>query len=147
MNQPKKSKEELKSLLTAEQFYVTQNCGTEPPFHNEYWDNHEPGIYVDVITGEALFCSLDKYDSGSGWPSFTKPISESRVIEKIDERHGMVRTEVLSSSSEAHLGHVFNDGPIEDGGLRFCINSASLKFIHKNELEKSGYGDYLVLFE
>lgn len=146
-NKTPKSKEELLKTLTPEQFYVTQNCGTEPPFRNEYWDHKEPGLYVDVITGEPLFCSLDKYDSGSGWPSFTRPLSENKVVEKIDERHGMIRTEVVSSSSEAHLGHVFNDGPMEDGGFRFCINSAALKFVHKDELITSGYGEYLVLFE
>jgi len=135
---------ELKELLTPEQYHITQEGGTEKPFENEYWNNKEPGIYVDIVSGEPLFSSLDKYDSGTGWPSFTKPINESKVVEKEDKSFGMIRTEVKSTDG-SHLGHIFDDGP--DGGDRFCINSASLKFIHKDDLEKEGYGQFLVLFE
>lgn len=132
--------------LTDLQYNVTQLCGTEPPFNNEYWDNKEPGIYVDIVSGEVLFSSLDKFDSGTGWPSFSKPIDTANVTEHRDMSHGMIRTEVKSSKSNSHLGHVFPDGP-GPKGLRYCINSASLKFIHKNDLEKEGYGKYLPLFE
>lgn len=132
--------------LTDMQYNVTQLCGTEPPFNNEYWDNKEPGIYVDIVSGEVLFSSLDKFDSGTGWPSFSKPIDTANVTEHRDMSHGMIRTEVKSSKSNSHLGHVFPDGP-GPKGLRYCINSASLKFIHKNDLEKEGYGKYRPLFE
>lgn len=135
------------SHLSKEQKYVTLHDGTEPPFKNKYWDNKEPGIYVDAISGEPLFSSTDKFDSGSGWPSFTKPINPALVAEFQDDSHGMQRTEVRSSKADAHLGHLFNDGPVESGGQRYCINSASLKFIHKDDLEKEGYGEYLHLFD
>lgn len=133
--------------LTDKQKYVTLHDGTEPPFQNEYWDHKEPGIYVDAISGEALFSSTDKFDSGTGWPSFTKPIDPSIVNHLQDDSMGMSRTEVRSDKANAHLGHVFDDGPTETGGKRYCINSASLKFIHKNDLEKEGYAQYLHLFQ
>lgn len=131
--------------LTPLQEYVTQACGTEPPFQNEYWDNHEQGLYVDIISGEPLFCSRDKFDSGSGWPSFTKPIRPEVIFEKDDSSHGMTRTEVRSQQS--HLGHVFDDGPQDQGGLRYCINSAALRFIAVKDLDEKGYGEYKKLFE
>ena len=133
--------------LTSIQEYVTQHDGTEPAFDNEYWNNKEPGIYVDVVSGEPLFSSVDKYDSGTGWPSFTKPIKENALQSKPDNKLLMQRTEVRSSDADSHLGHVFEDGPQDKGGLRYCINSASLRFIHKDDLEKEGYGEYLELFE
>jgi peptide-methionine (R)-S-oxide reductase len=133
--------------LTPEQYDVTQNCGTERAFTGEYWDNKEPGLYVDVVSGEPLFASVDKFDSGSGWPSFTKPVDSGNVIEKRDLSHFMIRTEVRSSHGDSHLGHVFPDGPQEAGGLRYCINSASLRFIPRDDLEKEGYGEYLSLLD
>ncbi|WP_280268426.1 peptide-methionine (R)-S-oxide reductase MsrB [Nocardia wallacei] len=132
--------------LTPEQYHVTQENGTERPFTGAYWDNHEPGIYVDVVSGEPLFASVDKFDSGSGWPSFTKPIEAANVAEKKDLSHLMVRTEVRSAFGDSHLGHVFPDGPREAGGLRYCINSAALRFIHLDDLEAEGYGQYRSLF-
>ena len=132
--------------LSPEQYNVTQKNGTERPFTGEYWDNHEPGIYVDVVSGEPLFASVDKFDSGTGWPSFTKPIKGDNVVEKRDLSHLMIRTEVRSAHGDSHLGHVFNDGPRADGGLRYCINSASLRFIHLDDLEAEGYGEYKALF-
>ena len=137
---------ELKKKLSSEQFAVTQQCGTEPAFRNAYWDNHKPGIYVDVVSGEPLFASVDKFESGSGWPSFTKPIEPANVLEKRDFSHLMLRTEVRSAHGDSHLGHVFNDGPREAGGLRYCINSASLRFIHLDDLEAEGYGEFTTLF-
>jgi len=137
---------ELKKRLTPLQYQVTREEGTEPAFKNEYWNNHEPGIYVDIISGVPLFSSLDKYDSGTGWPSFTRPIAEDVVVEKKDRSFFMVRTEIRAKLSDAHLGHVFNDGP-QPTGLRYCMNSASLRFIPKDDLVKEGYGDYLKLFE
>lgn len=138
---------EALSKLSPEQYRVTQRGETERPFQNEYWDNKEPGIYVDVVSGEPLFASPDKYDSKSGWPSFTKPIESENVVEKHDATHGMVRTEVRSMHGDSHLGHVFDDGPRDAGGLRYCINSASLRFIPLDELESEGYGKYRKLFE
>lgn len=143
----KLSKDELKKKLTAEQYRVTCEEGTEPPFRNAYWNNHKAGIYVDVISGKALFSSLDKFDSGTGWPSFTKPLEKKNVHEKTDSTLGMERTEVRSASSDAHLGHVFDDGPRASGGMRYCMNSASLRFIPVEDLEKEGFGQYKALFE
>jgi len=137
---------QLKKKLSSEQFKVTQQCGTEPPFHNAYWDNHKPGIYVDVVSGEPLFSSLDKFDSGTGWPSFTQPVNATGVVEKKDSAFGMVRTEVRSKMADSHLGHLFDDGPRDKGGLRYCINSASLKFIPVEEMDQAGYGQYLEPF-
>ncbi len=133
--------------LTPEQYQVTQQCGTEPAFNNEFWNNHEPGIYVDVVSGEPLFASVNKYDSQSGWPSFTVPIEPSNVVEHTDRSYGMVRTEVRSAHGDSHLGHVFPDGPAAEGGLRYCINSAALRFIPVDDLEREGYGDYRKLFD
>lgn len=141
-----RKKDELRKRLTAMQYDVTQKDATEPPFKNEYWDNKREGIYVDIVSGKALFTSQDKFDSGCGWPSFTRPLHSDEVIEKRDLSHGMVRTEVRSKEANSHLGHVFNDGP-GPGGLRYCINSASLRFIPREDLEKEGYGQYSGLFE
>ena len=137
---------ELKKKLTPEQFAVTQQAATEPAFHNEYWDNHAPGIYVDVVSGEPLFSSLDKFDSGCGWPSFTKPLVGEKLIENTDYTFGMTRTEVRSPVADSHLGHVFDDGPPDKGGLRYCINSASLRFIPLDKMEAAGYGAQLQPF-
>jgi peptide-methionine (R)-S-oxide reductase len=137
------------SALSPEQYHVTQENGTERPFTGEYWDNHEPGIYVDVVSGEPLFASVHKFESGSGWPSFTRPIQTdngSNVREKRDFSHLMLRTEVRSMHGDSHLGHVFSDGPRAEGGLRYCINSASLRFVHLDDLEAQGYGAYATLF-
>jgi peptide-methionine (R)-S-oxide reductase len=133
--------------LTPEQFQVTQKNGTERPFENEYWDHNEAGIYVDVVSGEPLFTSLDKFESHCGWPSFTKPIDAEGVVENVDTSHGMDRTEVRSTHGDSHLGHIFTDGPVDQGGLRYCINSASLRFVPLDELEDEGYGEYLKVFE
>jgi len=140
-------KEQKLKKLTTLQYRVTQENGTEPPFKNEYWNHKEEGIYVDIVSGEPLFTSLDKFDSGCGWPSFTKPIEDEKVINKSDKSHGMIRTEVRSKDGDSHLGHVFDDGPKDKGGLRYCINSAALRFISKNDLEREGYGKYLKLFK
>jgi len=137
---------EAVSRLDPEQYRVTQQDGTERPFANVYWDNHEPGIYVDVVSGEPLFASVDKYDSGTGWPSFTKPIAKTSVVEHEDSSHGMIRTEARSLHGDSHLGHIFTDGPVDKGGQRYCINSASLRFIHLDNLENEGYGEYRTLF-
>jgi len=138
-------KKALKERLTPLQFHVTQENGTEPPFRNEYHDFKRKGIYVDIVSGEALFSSLDKYDSGCGWPSFTKPITD--IVEKRDLSHGMIRVEVRSKESDSHLGHVFTDGPKDKGGLRYCINSASLRFIPYEKLQEEGYESYKALFD
>ena len=129
--------------LTAEQYRVTQQSGTEAPGSGEYLDNKKPGIYVDVVSGEPLFASSDKYESGCGWPSFTKPIAPANISELRDTTHGMIRTEVRSAHGDSHLGHVFDDGPADRGGLRYCINSASLRFVPKEKMEEEGYGAYL----
>ncbi|WLR57645.1 peptide-methionine (R)-S-oxide reductase MsrB [Mesobacillus subterraneus] len=142
----KKNQAELKKKLTPMQYEVTQNNGTEPPFRNEYWNDLREGIYVDVVSGKALFSSRDKYDAGCGWLSFTKPIIDEEVIEKQDRSHFMVRTEVRSKTADSHLGYVFDDGPGENG-LRYCINSAALRFIPKEKMEEEGYGEYLKLFQ
>lgn len=137
---------DLKNRLTAMQYHVTQENGTEPPFRNEYDQHFIPGIYVDIVSGEALFSSLDKFDAGCGWPAFSKPLQSIEVTEHDDHSYGYHRTEVRSQTADSHLGHVFEDGPKELGGLRYCINSAALRFIAKEDLEKEGYGQYLSLF-
>ncbi|MFD2236535.1 peptide-methionine (R)-S-oxide reductase MsrB [Aureimonas populi] len=135
--------EEALAALTPEQYWVTQESGTERPGTGALLANKEPGIYVDIVSGEPLFASSDKYESGCGWPSFTKPIEPAHVAEITDTSHGMVRTEVRSRHGDSHLGHVFNDGPRDRGGLRYCINSASLRFVHRDDMEAEGYGAYL----
>ena len=141
----KPSEADLRERLTAEQYHVTQQEGTEPPFRNEYWNNKQPGIYVDVVTGEPLFSSLDKYDSGTGWPSFTKPLVADNVETHTDRKLWMTRTEVRSKHGGSHLGHVFDDGP-QPTGQRYCMNSASLRFIPVDQLEAEGYGEFASLF-
>ena len=143
----KPSQAELRQTLNSMQYKVTQESGTEPPFRNEFWDNHEHGLYVDIVSGQALFSSLDKYDSGCGWPSFTRPVEAAHVVERDDRSHGMHRTEVRSAHGDSHLGHVFPDGPRDAGGLRYCINSAALRFIPVDALDAEGYGDYRHLFD
>lgn len=139
-------KKDLKQRLTPEQYRVTQENGTEQPFQNEYWNHEEDGIYVDIVSGEALFSSKDKFDANCGWPSFTKPVIPQHVTEHLDTSVGMIRTEVRSKDADSHLGHVFEDGPIDQGGLRYCINSAAVRFIKKENLEKEGYGQFTHLF-
>ncbi len=141
------NREERIKNLSAIQYNVTQENGTEPPFQNEYWDNKEEGIYVDIISGKVLFSSKDKFDAGCGWPSFTKPVDQFEITENTDTSHGMVRTEIRSKAANSHLGHVFEDGPKEEGGLRYCINSAALRFIPKTEMQAKGYENYLYLFK
>jgi peptide-methionine (R)-S-oxide reductase len=138
---------EAVARLTPEQYQVTQEAATEPAFRNEFWNNHEPGLYVDVVSGEPLFTSLDKFDSGCGWPSFTTPLEPGNVVEHSDRSFGMIRTEVRSTHGDSHLGHVFPDGPQDKGGLRYCINSAALRFIPLADLEAEGYGEYRKLFK
>lgn len=145
-NYTKPSKEQLHGMLTEIQYEVTQEEGTEHPFKNEYWDNHADGIYVDIVSGEPLFSSTDKFDSGTGWPSFTKPIETDVLTRREDKRLWMTRVEVRSKMADSHLGHVFDDGP-KPTGLRYCINSAALKFIPKDKLKEAGYGQFLKLFE
>ncbi|HHY09808.1 MAG TPA: peptide-methionine (R)-S-oxide reductase MsrB [Firmicutes bacterium] len=147
MSYQKPSRAELKKKLTAQQFHITQEDGTEPPFQNEYWDNTAEGIYVDIVSGEPLFSSTDQYDAGCGWPSFVKPIEKEAVAFKKDTSHGMHRTEVRSKKADSHLGHVFPDGPGEFGGQRYCINSAALRFIPRANLKKEGLGEYEYLFQ
>lgn len=132
--------------LTDRQFAVTQDDATEPPFRNEYWDNHEDGIYVDVVSGQPLFSSTDKFESGSGWPSFTRPIDDAAVVNKTDRSLWMTRTEVRSAGADSHLGHLFDDGPRDRGGLRYCMNSAAMRFVPVADLEEQGYGAYLPMF-
>ena len=143
----KKSKEELKKILTEEQYNITQENGTELPYTNEYFDFYEDGIYVDITTGEPLFISTDKFNSGCGWPAFSKPIDRSVIKENVDKSHGMIRPEVRSKNGDAHLGHVFCDGPDRLDGLRYCINSASLKFIQRDKMKEKGYEEYLDLLD
>lgn len=146
INYKKPSDSELRSKLTREQFDVTQKAATETPFHNEYWNNHKPGIYVDVVSGEPLFSSMDKFDSGTGWPSFTKPLVTTNIKTDTDHLLGYVRTEVRSAHANSHLGHLFDDGP-KPTGNRYCMNSASLRFVPVDQLQAQGYGEYLNLFK
>jgi len=141
------NKADLKDKLTPIQYHVTQENGTERPYQNEYWDNEQEGIYVDIISGDVLFSSREQYDAGCGWPSFTKPVDQYQLVEKMDTAQGMIRTEIRSKNADSHLGHVFEDGPKEAGGLRYCMNSAAMRFIERKDMEKEGYGKYLYLFK
>lgn len=147
MSQKYQKTDEAVALLTRTQYHVTQEEGTEPAFRNAYWDNHEPGIYVDIVSGQPLFTSTDKYDSGTGWPSFTRPIDADAVTTRTDHKLWMARTEARSTAADSHLGHVFPDGPRQHGGLRYCMNSAALRFVPADRLEEEGYGEYRRLFE
>ncbi|ANF33088.1 peptide-methionine (R)-S-oxide reductase [Leifsonia xyli] len=147
MTQDYRKSPEAVSRLTPQQYAVTQEAATEPAFRNKYWDNHDEGLYVDIVSGEPLFASVNKYDSRSGWPSFTVPVEPANIVEKTDRTYGMIRTEVRSAHGDSHLGHLFDDGPAEAGGLRYCINSAAMRFIPLDELDEAGYGQYTHLFE
>jgi peptide-methionine (R)-S-oxide reductase len=147
MSEKYEKSEEAVARLTPNQYSVTQESATEPAFRNEFWDHHEAGLYVDIVSGEPLFTSTKKFDSGCGWPSFTAPVEAENVVELKDRKFGMTRTEVRSANGDSHLGHVFDDGPKDEGGLRYCINSAALRFVPYDELEASGYGKYKYLFE
>ncbi|MBM0226362.1 peptide-methionine (R)-S-oxide reductase MsrB [Micromonospora sp. ATA51] len=147
MSQDYRKNPEAISRLSPEQYRVTQEAETEPPFNNAYWDNEEAGLYVDIVSGEPLFASVNKYDSGTGWPTFTRPVEAENVVELQDSTLGITRTEVRSAHGDSHLGHVFDDGPPEAGGLRYCMNSAALRFIPRDDLERAGYGEYRNVFE
>ncbi|MGO4594483.1 peptide-methionine (R)-S-oxide reductase MsrB [Leifsonia sp. 2TAF2] len=147
MTQDYRKDPEAVSKLTPRQYEVTQEAATEPAFRNEFWNNHEEGLYVDIVSGEPLFASVNKYDSRSGWPSFTVPVEPDNIVEKVDSTYGMIRTEVRSAHGDSHLGHLFDDGPAEAGGLRYCINSAAMRFVPLAELDAAGYGEYTKIFE
>ncbi|RDV44178.1 peptide-methionine (R)-S-oxide reductase [Leifsonia sp. ku-ls] len=147
MTQDYRKDPEAVARLTPQQYAVTQEAATEPAFRNRFWDNHDEGLYVDIVSGEPLFASVNKYDSRSGWPSFTVPVEPGNIVEKVDRTYGMVRTEVRSAHGDSHLGHLFDDGPPEAGGLRYCINSAALRFVPLAELDEAGYGQYRTIFD